>query len=75
MIKLLMVELVNTHVEDMIRIVRAMSSDKTRQLMVDLIESLDREPPKQIQRSRIAQAKALGHSKSNSLISTSQSGR
>ena len=46
MIKLLMVELVNTHVEDMIRIVRAMSSDKTRQLMVDLIESLDREPPK-----------------------------
>ncbi len=30
MIKLLMVELVNTHVEDMIKLVRAMSSEKSR---------------------------------------------
>jgi len=39
--KLLLVELVNSHVDDTIRLVNAMSSEKSRTYLVDIIESLD----------------------------------
>ncbi|CDW91838.1 UNKNOWN [Stylonychia lemnae] len=55
-IKLLIVELVNVYVNDMIRIIRQMG-EKNKQLMIELIESLDHNPPVPINKSKIALAK------------------
>lgn len=45
-IKLVIIELVNNHVDDMIRIILLMS-EKNKQMMVNLIENLDNDPPVQ----------------------------
>ena len=55
-VKLLLVDLVNENVDDMIRIIRLMN-EKNKQLMIQIIESLDSDPPLPINNSKIAIAK------------------
>jgi hypothetical protein len=43
-IKLLIIELVNVHVDDMIKIIERMSN-KNKGILVDIIENLDTNPP------------------------------
>eukprot|EP00347_Sterkiella_histriomuscorum_P007065 403350385 len=55
-IKLLIVELVNVYVDDMIRVIRLMN-ERDKQMMIDLIEGLDQNPPIPFNKSKIAFAK------------------